>query len=336
MGNVERLTRAEKVAVLLNANARNVSEGLKRELENFVPPEDLYYSRSFEDARSIASTVLDKGYRTVLTGGGDGTFVGYVNCLFEEARRPVATASERRVQAGALARAHGQAAPLRRAQAGDRQRRGRLRRRQRPPRRRGRGHPPRPLRRGLRRRAPCTCSRTRASARPSPAWASTRALLNDYVGHEGAGGPRRARVLLLHRRQDPSRLRACARRPQRGGGEPGRAARSGLAPTATCRPRILRGEVIYKGPCKIAAAGTVPNYGFGFRIFPYACARRGASSSASPPSACRASSPTCAPLEGRTAARRRARLPLREGAHPLRPRDAASRSAATPRATAAR
>ena len=27
-----------------------------------------------------------RGYRTVLTGGGDGTFVGYVNCLFEEAR----------------------------------------------------------------------------------------------------------------------------------------------------------------------------------------------------------------------------------------------------------
>src|SRR3954447_6337787 len=87
MGNVERLTRAEKVAVLLNANARNVSEGLKRELENFVPPEDLYYSRSFEDARSIASTVLDKGYRTVLTGGGDGTFVGYLNCLFEQAQQ---------------------------------------------------------------------------------------------------------------------------------------------------------------------------------------------------------------------------------------------------------
>jgi len=40
--------------VLLNANARNVSDGLKQELENFVPPEDLYYSRCFEDARTIA------------------------------------------------------------------------------------------------------------------------------------------------------------------------------------------------------------------------------------------------------------------------------------------
>src|ERR1700682_1218676 len=92
MGNVERLPvrrQAERVAVLLNANARAVSDGLRRELENFVPPEDLFFSRTFEDARSIARTVFDRGYRTVLTGGGDGTFVGYVNCLFEEAlQRP--------------------------------------------------------------------------------------------------------------------------------------------------------------------------------------------------------------------------------------------------------
>jgi len=44
------------------------------------------------------------------------------------------------------------------------------------------------------------------------------------------------------------------------------------------RPRgreFARGEVLYRGPCKIAAAGTVPNYGFGFRIFPYALAAPG-------------------------------------------------------------
>src|SRR5438045_8221274 len=93
MGKVERLPAlsADRVAVLLNANARSVSDALKRELENFVPPEDLYYSRCFDDARSISRQVLDKGYRTVLTGGGDGTFVGYVNCLFEPARQPSAS-----------------------------------------------------------------------------------------------------------------------------------------------------------------------------------------------------------------------------------------------------
>src|SRR5216684_5622331 len=91
MGNIQRLpirNSAERVAVLLNANARSVCEGLKRELENFVPLEDLYYSRCFDDARTIAREVLDRGYRTVLTGGGDGTFVGYVNCLYDEAMQP--------------------------------------------------------------------------------------------------------------------------------------------------------------------------------------------------------------------------------------------------------
>jgi diacylglycerol kinase family enzyme len=33
---------------------------------------------------------------------------------------------------------------------------------------------------------------------------------------------------------------------------------------------VERGEVLYRGPCKIAAAGTVPNYGFGFQMFPHA------------------------------------------------------------------
>ena len=63
-GNVERLPirSTERVAVLLNANAKSVSEKLRRELENFVPPEDLFYSRSFEDARRIARTVVDRGY----------------------------------------------------------------------------------------------------------------------------------------------------------------------------------------------------------------------------------------------------------------------------------
>src|SRR2546430_16410684 len=87
-GNVERLpVTQKKVAVLLTGNARAVTEELRRELEQFVPPEDLFFSRSFEDARTIARTVLDRGYGTVLTGGGDGTFVGYVNCIFDEVAR---------------------------------------------------------------------------------------------------------------------------------------------------------------------------------------------------------------------------------------------------------
>ncbi len=55
--NVERLPvrHHERVAVLLNANAGAVTERLRRELENFVPPEDIFYSRTLEDATPVAS-----------------------------------------------------------------------------------------------------------------------------------------------------------------------------------------------------------------------------------------------------------------------------------------
>jgi diacylglycerol kinase family enzyme len=33
---------------------------------------------------------------------------------------------------------------------------------------------------------------------------------------------------------------------------------------------LRRGAILYEGPAKIASAGTIPYYGFGFRFFPYA------------------------------------------------------------------
>jgi diacylglycerol kinase family enzyme len=71
--------KGERVAVLLNANARSVNERVRSEIARFVPQEDVFYSRSFDEARQIVDQVLDGGYSTLLTGGGDGTFVGFVN-----------------------------------------------------------------------------------------------------------------------------------------------------------------------------------------------------------------------------------------------------------------
>lgn len=67
------------VAVLLNANAKSVSDKLRKEIGRYVPSEDVFFSRNLDDARHITREVLDRGYSTVLTGGGDGTFVGYMN-----------------------------------------------------------------------------------------------------------------------------------------------------------------------------------------------------------------------------------------------------------------
>ncbi|MFO0597771.1 MAG: diacylglycerol kinase family protein [Myxococcaceae bacterium] len=69
----------QKVAVLLNANARKVTSKIVRALSHVVPAGDLYLSRSELDARRIAQQVVDRGYQTLFLGGGDGTVTCFVN-----------------------------------------------------------------------------------------------------------------------------------------------------------------------------------------------------------------------------------------------------------------
>src|SRR5690242_7323208 len=69
---------AFSVAVLLNTNAKRVSRRVQKALRHGVPENELFLSRTAEEARHIAREVVDRGYRTVFTGGGDGTFVSFV------------------------------------------------------------------------------------------------------------------------------------------------------------------------------------------------------------------------------------------------------------------
>src|SRR5574338_11851 len=73
-----------KVAVLLNANARKVTDKIVRTLSHAVPEGDLYLSKSELDARRIAQAVLDRRYHTVFLGGGDGTFMSFVNEILNQ------------------------------------------------------------------------------------------------------------------------------------------------------------------------------------------------------------------------------------------------------------
>ena len=280
MGNVERLpgrTHAEKVAVLLNANARSVSDGLKRELENFVPPEDLYYSRCFEDARAIARQVIDRGYRTVLTGGGDGTFVGYVNCLFAEAMQPRAGASRGALKlaplpahavrlprvgvlklgtgnavadfSGASARRIGVVEDILRARSGE-----------------------------VSRSRPLHLLSHDGKRAPFAGLGIDAALLNDYVRLKesvkggklqfiGTGGLGYFCSVVGKTIPSYALSRGVPNVEVVNLGAPARQ----IGPDGKPLGRdIERGEIIYKGPCKMAAGGTVPNYGFGFQIFPWA------------------------------------------------------------------
>jgi len=68
-----------RVAVLLNPNAKRVSPQIRGAIASVVAPEDIFVSHSESEAQTIARTVVARGYETVFTGGGDGTFMGFVN-----------------------------------------------------------------------------------------------------------------------------------------------------------------------------------------------------------------------------------------------------------------
>ena len=72
------LPLSAKVAIILNGNAREVNEGLIRELGQVIQDETLFVSRSLEQSKFIARTILNKGFDVVLCGGGDGT---YTQCI---------------------------------------------------------------------------------------------------------------------------------------------------------------------------------------------------------------------------------------------------------------
>ena len=277
MGNVERLVpkSSERVAVLLNANARNVSEDLRRELENFVPSDDLFYSRSFEDARAISHKVLERGYRTVLTGGGDGTFVGYVNCLFEAAAsRPGAQVSRGAALqlapsfrmprlgvlklgtgnaladfAGASSRRVGVVEDILRARSGE-----------------------------VSASRPLHLLQHDGKRAPFAGLGIDAAVLNDYCRlkasvkgkkHEFLGMGGLGYFLSVAGKTVPSYLlqRGVPQVEVVNLGGPAQQVGPDGKPLGR---EIQHGEIIYKGPCKMAACGTLPNYGFGFQIFPHA------------------------------------------------------------------
>jgi len=69
------------VAVLLNRNARRVTDGLARRFEDVAGAENVFYSRSLEEAEGLAREIVQRGYGTVVCGGGDGTLARSVNLV---------------------------------------------------------------------------------------------------------------------------------------------------------------------------------------------------------------------------------------------------------------
>jgi diacylglycerol kinase family enzyme len=250
-------------AVLLNANARQVDEALRVSLQRIVPEDDLYFSRTSGEAHDIAEEVVARGYGTVFTGGGDGTFVGWVNHILDGAERRGVTAPRFGVLAlgtgnavaevvGARPSAHVEELAAFATGAARRVRRMQL----------------------------LTCEGKRT---PFAGVGADAAVLNDYywlkqrlsgtaLHRLSAGIPGYALSAAL--RTAPRYLaerHAAYCEITNLGGPAYRLDAQGRQVGAP----VAHGDPLYAGPCMMAAASTVPFYGFGMRAFPFAEARTG-------------------------------------------------------------
>jgi diacylglycerol kinase family enzyme len=246
------------VAVLLNARAKAVTRNVLRTLSLIVPREDLFVSHGEEEASEIADWVVARRYQTVFTGGGDGTFVAWINRIIDAAERR----HQRAPRFGVLALGTGNAVaemvgatPRRHARDLSRFLAGEFA--------------------GTRRIDLVTCEGRRT---PFAGVGIDAAILNDYnwVKEQLAGTPlqglglgaagyglavalRSAPRTLLERRPAYCEIVNTGREAWRLDGVGRRVG-----------PAIGPGELLHAGPCRMAGASTVPFYGMGMRIFPHA------------------------------------------------------------------
>ncbi len=249
-----------QTAVLLNANAKQVSPRVRDALSGIVPAESLFFSRDGDDAHRIADEVMSRGFGTVFTGGGDGTFVSWVNHILDRAETRSAPAP----RFGVLALGTGNAVA------------GMV----------GAGRPIEDLRRHLsgevlpgRRLDLVSCEGRRT---PFASAGLDAAVLNDYNWLRTRLGGRAGRLtaglrgygLAIALRSAPRQV--FQREPVYceivNTGAP--AWRLDPSGERVGRP-LENGEMLYAGPCMVAAGGTVPYYGFRMRAFPFAGRRAG-------------------------------------------------------------
>jgi len=257
-----------RIAVVLNGNAKSVSREVIHALDQIIEAGDLYLSRRLEEVPGIARALLDRGYDTILTGGGDGTFTVVVTAVVREAKsRGIASPRFGLLRLGtgnSLAWVVGSSAP-------------------------GRGS-------RLASALSADVARLRSDAgsrmvplleaegllSPFAGFGIDANVLADYAATQRAIGSgalgRRTPALFIYAIAAMSRTipgyllkpTPHCRVVNRGGD----ALRIGKQGAIVGAP-IKKGTLIYEGPATIASLSTIPYYGFGFRMFPYAEDRPG-------------------------------------------------------------
>ena len=252
-----------RIAVVVNGNAKSVSDEVIGTLDQILDGGDLYVSKRIEDAGEIAKSLLDRGYGTILTGGGDGTFTTVVTSVVREAERrevPLPRFGLLRLGTGnSLAWVVG-ASPTAAGPRGARALSADIARL-----RADAGSRPLPL------------VEVEGVLSPFCGFGVDANVLRDYGATKQmlARGPLRkyapgmlsytvaalTRTLPQYLFKPTPHCRVINR-----GSEVRRIGKNGEAVGAP----IAAGGVLYEGPATIAAVSTIPYYGFGFRMFPFA------------------------------------------------------------------
>lgn len=248
----------ERIAVVVNGNAKSVNDEVISTLDQILMGGDLFVSHRLEDSRDIARTLVDRGYGTVLTGGGDGTFTVMVTEVVREARaqqRPLPRFGLLKLGTGnALAWVVGASRAKGRGLAADIQR----------------------LHEDAGSRPVRLCE-VQGFITPFCGFGVDAVVLSDYsevrkllsktVLKRYAAGPLSYVVSSVTRSIPSYFIRPVPHcRVINDGGDAYRVGGSG----EIMGYPVPKGEVLYEGPARVAALGSIPYYGFGFRFFPFA------------------------------------------------------------------
>ncbi len=255
------MARLTRVAVILNQQARGVNARQIARLSKMHPEGDIFVSTSVEHSQRIARTVVERGYDRVLLGGGDGTFVRCVTDLDAEARR----ANVPLPGVGVLRMGTGNAMGFYLGSRGTDEQglRADLHR--------ARGEA------GTGALKPLHLLRVNGKLTPFAGTGLDSQILEDYIMttrmldqlHLGplVSSPLRYALAVAFRSLPRFLFRKLPIVEARNVGGPAFQVGPDGRPDPTPLPA---GTVLYRGPCTLAGAATIPCYGFNVRIFPYA------------------------------------------------------------------
>jgi diacylglycerol kinase family enzyme len=247
-----------RIAVVVNGNAKSVTDEVISTLDQILQGGDLFVSRRLEEGPEIARMLLNRGYGTVLTGGGDGTFTAMVTEVVKEARRlgkPLPRFGFLKLGTGnALAWVVGASSGKGKGLAVD------IRR----------------LREDAGSR-PIRLVEVEGQFAPFCGFGVDAVVLNDYDDvkrrlqktplRRFAAGPLGYAISSLTRSLPSYFFRPVPHcRIVNEGADAYRLGPNG----SRVGVAISAGETVYEGPARIAGLSTIPYYGFGFRAFPFA------------------------------------------------------------------